>query len=74
MIKRAMLRAIGFYKRRITVHTPARCRFIPTCSQYAYEAIEIHGALVGFFLALGRFLRCNPLFKGGYDPVPGKKR
>ena len=45
------------------------CRFVPTCSQYAIEAIETRGMLVGMVLALGRILRCNPLFRGGYDPV-----
>jgi len=49
------------------------CRYTPTCSQYALEAVEIHGVLKGAWLALLRILRCNPLFKGGYDPVPPKK-
>ncbi len=49
------------------------CRYTPTCSQYALEAIEIHGVLKGSLLALFRIMRCNPLFKGGYDPVPPKK-
>ncbi|MEG1990891.1 MAG: membrane protein insertion efficiency factor YidD, partial [Christensenella sp.] len=46
------------------------CRFTPTCSQYAVEAVTKYGALKGTFLAIKRILRCNPLFKGGYDPVP----
>ena len=45
------------------------CRFYPTCSQYAIDAIEKYGAFKGFFMALWRVLRCNPLCKGGYDPV-----
>lgn len=45
------------------------CRFYPTCSQYAIEAIQKHGAFKGFFMALWRILRCNPFSKGGYDPV-----
>ena len=49
------------------------CRFYPTCSQYALEAIQKYGAFKGFFLALWRILRCNPFCKGGYDPVPLKK-
>lgn len=49
------------------------CRYYPTCSHYAIEAIEVHGIFKGSFLALKRILRCNPLFKGGYDPVPPKK-
>lgn len=49
------------------------CRFTPTCSQYAVEAIETHGLLKGSALAFWRILRCNPFCKGGYDPVPPKK-
>lgn len=49
------------------------CRYVPTCSQYAVEAIEVHGVIRGTLLALRRILRCNPFFKGGYDPVPPKK-
>lgn len=49
------------------------CRFTPTCSQYALEAIEIHGLVKGCALAFWRILRCNPFCKGGYDPVPPKK-
>lgn len=49
------------------------CRFTPTCSQYAVEAIETHGLIKGSALAFWRVLRCNPFCKGGYDPVPPKK-
>ncbi len=49
------------------------CRFTPTCSQYAIEAIETHGVLKGSALAVWRIMRCNPFNKGGYDPVPPKK-
>lgn len=49
------------------------CRYTPTCSQYALEAIEIHGIVKGSWLAFKRIMRCNPFFKGGYDPVPPKK-
>lgn len=49
------------------------CRYTPTCSQYALEAIEIHGVWKGCWLAFLRILRCNPFFKGGYDPVPPKE-
>ena len=49
------------------------CRYIPTCSQYALEAIEIHGVFKGSLMGLWRIMRCNPFVKGGYDPVPPKK-
>ena len=68
--KRMLLWLIRFYRRNVSpMHHPC-CRFIPTCSQYALEAIEKYGAVKGGFLALRRILRCNPLCKGGYDPVP----
>ena len=49
------------------------CRFTPTCSQYALEAVQVHGAFKGALLAAWRIIRCNPFCKGGYDPVPPKK-
>ena len=67
---RLMLCALRFYKRRISPGLPPACRFIPTCSEYAYEAIQKYGALKGGYLAFRRVLRCNPLHPGGYDPVP----
>jgi len=70
-MKRILLAMIRFYRRRISPATPAHCRFIPTCSQYAYEAIEKYGALKGGWLALRRLLRCHPFYKGDpFDPVP----
>lgn len=72
-MKRALLALIRFYQRRISPLFPPCCRFTPTCSQYALEAIQVHGAAKGVFLALKRILRCNPLFPGGYDPVPPRK-
>ena len=69
-MKAFMLALIRFYRKYISPNRPPCCRFIPTCSQYALEAIEKYGAVKGGFLALRRILRCNPLFKGGYDPVP----
>jgi putative membrane protein insertion efficiency factor len=68
--KRMLLWLIRFYRAAISpTHAPC-CRFTPTCSQYALEAVEKYGALKGGWLALRRILRCNPLCKGGYDPVP----
>jgi len=68
-----MLYLIRFYQRYISAGFPGRCRFDPTCSAYAAEAVRRHGALKGGGLALWRILRCNPFCKGGYDPVPDKK-
>jgi putative membrane protein insertion efficiency factor len=69
-MKRFLLAVIRFYRRRLSPLTRPSCRFIPSCSQYALEAIERHGAGWGTWLALKRVLRCNPFSKGGYDPVP----
>lgn len=70
-MKRVLLALIRFYQRSISPYTPASCRFTPTCSAYAKEAIEKYGALKGGLLALRRLLRCHPFYKGDpYDPVP----
>ena len=70
-MKRVLLWFIRFYQRQISPGLPPRCRFIPTCSQYAVEAIEKYGAARGGWLALKRFLRCHPFYQGDfYDPVP----
>ena len=68
--KRALLWMIRFYRVSISPMHPACCRYVPTCSQYAMEAVEKYGAVRGGYLALRRILRCHPLHKGGYDPVP----
>lgn len=70
VIKRMMLAMLRFYKRNISPMLPPCCRFEPTCSVYAMQAIEKYGALKGGWLALKRILRCNPFHPGGYDPVP----
>lgn len=70
MIGRALLRLIGFYSRAISPALPPRCRFYPTCSAYAAEAISRHGAARGSWLALRRLLKCAPWHPGGVDPVP----
>ena len=72
-MKDVLIKMIGFYQRRISPLFGARCRFYPTCSQYALEAIRIHGAFKGTVLAVRRLMRCNILFPGGVDPVPPKK-
>ena len=62
-----------FYQKGISPYFMPRCRYNPTCSHYAYEAITTHGAFLGGILTVARVLRCNPFSKGGYDPVPPKK-
>ncbi|WP_312280075.1 membrane protein insertion efficiency factor YidD [Oscillibacter sp.] len=69
-MKRILLALVRFYRRAISPFRPPCCRFYPTCSQYALEAIEKYGALKGGYLAVRRVLRCNPFHRGGYDPVP----
>lgn len=65
-----LTRPIVFYQRCITPFTPPSCRFQPTCSEYARQAILKHGPIRGTALALWRILRCNPWGGSGYDPVP----
>lgn len=70
-MKKIFLFLIRFYQRSISPLSPPRCRFVPTCSQYAYEAITKYGAIKGGWLALRRLLRCHPFYKGDFfDPVP----
>ena len=69
-MKKFVASAIRFYQRQISPLSPPRCRYIPTCSEYALEAVEKYGAVKGSWLAAKRILRCNPFHKGGYDPVP----
>ena len=70
--QKALLAPIRLYKKYISPGLGDHCRFIPTCSTYAVEAIQTHGAVKGLILTVWRILRCNPLFRGGYDPVPPK--
>jgi len=72
-MKRFLMRGVRFYQRRISPYLPSVCRYYPTCSCYALEALELHGAFIGTLLAIFRLLRCNILFPGGYDPVPPRK-
>lgn len=70
MIKKILLGMISFYQKAISPYKGgACCRFIPTCSQYAKEALEKYGAFKGSCLAIRRLLKCHPLHKGGYDPL-----
>jgi len=70
-MKKVMLALIRFYQHYISPLRPPCCRFMPTCSAYAVQAITKYGALKGGWLTLKRLLRCNPFYKGNYyDPVP----
>jgi putative membrane protein insertion efficiency factor len=72
-VKRLALAAIRFYQRRLSSGMPPACRFHPTCSAYAYDAIETWGVLRGAVMGVWRVLRCNPFNDGGYDPVPERR-
>lgn len=71
-MKRVLIALIRWYQRAISPHFSPVCRFMPTCSAYAIEAIERFGAVKGSALAFWRILRCNPWGGHGYDPVPEK--
>ena len=73
LIARAMLRALAMYRLFLSPVFPAACRFAPSCSAFASEAIERHGAAVGLALAIRRLARCHPWRAGGYDPVPARR-
>ena len=71
-MKRILIALVKFYQKHISPLTPPSCRYVPTCSQYALEALEKYGAVKGGWLALKRICRCHPFHKGHdfYDPVP----
>lgn len=70
-MKRILIGMIKFYRKYLSgLKINSTCIYTPTCSQYGIEAIEKHGAFKGLLLTIWRVLRCNPLSKGGYDPVP----
>ena len=69
-MKKILLRLISFYQKHLSKLKGPCCRYYPTCSSYAKAAIERFGAAKGSYLMIKRILRCNPLFKGGIDPVP----
>ncbi len=70
MLRWIALKLIRFYQEAVSPWTPPSCRYVPTCSQYGYEAISKHGFFKGGLLTAWRILRCNPWSLGGYDPVP----
>ena len=69
-----LLGAIGLYRVTLSGWLGGQCRYSPTCSRYAEEAVRTHGAIRGSVLAVGRVLRCNPFGRGGLDPVPEARR
>jgi putative membrane protein insertion efficiency factor len=69
-VKQIALLLLRFYKLAISPMLPPSCRYTPTCSEYAYQAIEKYGVLRGSWLGLCRLSRCHPWHPGGYDPVP----
>ena len=73
MVKRFLIFLIKGYQKFISPLLGDNCRFYPTCSAYAIEALRVHGALKGSYLAIRRILKCHPFHKGGIDPVPPKK-
>jgi putative membrane protein insertion efficiency factor len=69
-MKKILIASINFYRYYLSPLFPPSCRFQPTCSQYALEAITLHGSGKGSLIAIKRILRCHPFHQGGYDPVP----
>ena len=69
-LSRALTWIVIFYREAVSPLFPPSCRFEPTCSEYALEALKVHGALRGSVLTMWRILRCAPWSKGGWDPVP----
>jgi len=69
-MKRVLILLVRLYQRQVSPLLPPSCRYHPTCSEYAVQALEKHGVWRGGLLAAGRVLRCHPFSKGGFDPVP----
>ncbi|MDZ7263108.1 MAG: membrane protein insertion efficiency factor YidD [candidate division KSB1 bacterium] len=68
-MKKVLLALIRIYQQFISPALPPSCRYIPTCSEYSYQALSKYGVIKGLALTVWRILRCNPFAKGGYDPV-----
>ncbi|MCP4791479.1 MAG: membrane protein insertion efficiency factor YidD [Gammaproteobacteria bacterium] len=73
-LSRGLIGFVKLYRLVISPMLGANCRYIPTCSSYAIEAISLHGPLKGSAMSIWRIIRCNPFSKGGYDPVPGSEQ
>lgn len=74
MLKKILIGFVQFYQKFISPMFPPSCRYTPTCSSYMIQSIERFGAIKGTGMGVWRILRCHPFVKGGYDPVPEKKR
>ena len=72
-MKTAVLAALRFYKAAVSPMLPPACRYTPTCSEYAMEAVERYGVVRGGWLAIKRLFSCHPWSRGGYDPVPERR-
>jgi len=68
-MEKVLLWLIDLYRKGISPLTPPSCRFVPTCSEYARQAVEKYGALKGSYLAIRRLFKCHPFHRGGYDPL-----
>lgn len=73
MIRQLIMLLFRGYKLAISPLFPPACRYVPTCSEYAMEAVELHGPVRGSLMALWRLLRCHPFSRGGYDPVARRR-
>lgn len=73
MAKRIVLGILSFYKSAVSPYLPSQCRFHPTCSEYAADAVVAYGAAKGGWMGLKRLVRCNPWASGGFDPVPERQ-